>query len=161
MIAPIFLGYQLKRIKYKIAKGAIHMIGKIIEERRKRAERDKKIKTAKNIAAGTIIGTAIGTVAGVLFAPKSGEETREDIANRSKEVAENIKFTVNDKMEATKEWTEKVASDIKSSLGDIKENIDEMKEKREVIVEDSEGVEKTGELIGEGTDIIEIEMKEE
>ncbi len=137
------------------------MIGKIIEERRRRAERDRKIKTAKNIAAGTVIGTAIGTVAGVLLAPKSGEETREDIANKSKEVADNIKSTVNDKMEATKEWTEKVASDIKNSLGDIKENIEEIKEKREAIVGDIEDAEELGELIGESTHVIQVEMEEE
>ena len=64
------------------------MINKFIEEKKRKAEREKKIETAKNVAVGTAIGTAIGAAAGLLFAPKSGKETREDISQKSKEVAE-------------------------------------------------------------------------
>ena len=37
-------------------KGEIWMIGKMIEEKRKKIEREKKVETAKNVATGTVIG---------------------------------------------------------------------------------------------------------
>ena len=48
-------------------------------------------KTAKNVAIGVGIGTAVGVTAGVLLAPKSGKETREEIAKGAKEVVEKVK----------------------------------------------------------------------
>jgi gas vesicle protein len=41
---------------------------------------------AKKIAVGAVVGAAAGFVAGVLLAPKSGKETREDLKNGSKKV---------------------------------------------------------------------------
>lgn len=38
-------------------------------------------KTLKNLAIGTVIAGAAGYVAGILTAPKSGKETRSDIAD--------------------------------------------------------------------------------
>jgi gas vesicle protein len=38
-------------------------------------------KTLKNLAIGTVIAGAAGYVAGILTAPKSGKETRNDIAD--------------------------------------------------------------------------------
>lgn len=60
------------------------MINKFIEEKRKRIEKEKKKEVAKNVAVGTAIGTAIGAAAGILLAPKSGKETREDISKNQK-----------------------------------------------------------------------------
>jgi gas vesicle protein len=41
---------------------------------------------SKGLAAGIIIGGAVGAVLALLFAPKSGKELRQDIAERSGEV---------------------------------------------------------------------------
>ncbi len=37
------------------------------------------------------LGAALGAAAGILFAPQSGKKTREEIAERSKDYAENAK----------------------------------------------------------------------
>ena len=37
--------------------------------------------------AGFVVGGAIGAIAGILLAPKSGEETRKIIADNAKEMA--------------------------------------------------------------------------
>ncbi len=58
-------------------------------------KKSSKKETAKNVAIGAGIGTAVGVAAGVLLAPKSGKETREDIANTTKKTLENVKEGLN------------------------------------------------------------------
>ena len=47
---------------------------------------DKKSSGAGKFALGAAIGTAVGVVAGILTAPKSGKETRQDVARKAREV---------------------------------------------------------------------------
>ena len=48
----------------------------------------------KNLAIGAGIGTAVGVTAGILFAPKSGKETRQIIADRTGKTVKNLKDNV-------------------------------------------------------------------
>ena len=67
---------------------------KIIEmiEAKAREDRRKKfLNTAGKVAAGLTTGLAIGGAAGLLFAPKSGEETREDIKEFYGQQKEKVK----------------------------------------------------------------------
>ncbi|NWH03786.1 YtxH domain-containing protein [Desulfobacter latus] len=45
----------------------------------------------KNIAIGAGIGTFIGVAAGILFAPKTGKETRQQIVEETGKVAKSVK----------------------------------------------------------------------
>lgn len=124
------------------------MVKKYLEEKRKRARREENLKTAKNVAVGTAIGTFIGAITGILFAPKSGKETREDIANKTKEVAGNIKEAVNEQMEVAKKIKGKVKDEIKQVYTDIKEKKKLLPEDLEdsedvVIVEENEETEES------------------
>lgn len=65
-----------------------------IEKKQREREMAVRKDRAKKFAVGTIIGTAIGAAAGILFAPKAGKETRDDIAKGAKDAAETIKETV-------------------------------------------------------------------
>ncbi|WP_353095217.1 YtxH domain-containing protein [Tissierella praeacuta] len=112
------------------------MINKFMEEKRRRVEKARKTENAKNLAVGTAIGTAIGAVAGILFAPKSGKETREDISQKSKDVAENVRNTVNEQIEATKGFQEKVKSEIKNVYNGIKEKKDDIVDEIEIEIEE-------------------------
>lgn len=58
-------------------------------------KKKSKKEAAKNVAIGAGIGTAVGVAAGMLLAPKSGKETREDIAKTTKETLENVKDGLN------------------------------------------------------------------
>lgn len=130
------------------------MVFRFIEEKKKRLERKKRVETAKSLAAGTVIGTTLGALAGLLFAPKSGKDTRETIAIKSKEVAGNIKTTVNEQLDSTKEWKDKM------KLG-LKENLKEMMEKKEKITEDiKSGAEQVGEVVGKTAEVVKDEIKE-
>ena len=40
---------------------------------------------------GAVLGAIAGTVAGIVIAPKSGEETRKDIAEASKKLSKNTR----------------------------------------------------------------------
>ena len=45
---------------------------------------------AKGILTGALIGGLIGVVVGLLIAPKSGAETREELAGKAKEFADKV-----------------------------------------------------------------------
>ena len=76
----------------------------ILQNKKKKAS---KKQTAKNVAIGAGIGTAVGVAAGVLLAPKSGKETREDIAKTTKDTLENVKEGLNIAKEKLEEIVKK------------------------------------------------------
>jgi len=43
------------------------------------------------LGAGLVVGSLIGTVIGVLYAPKSGKETREEISRKADELVTKAK----------------------------------------------------------------------
>lgn len=53
--------------------------------------RDIRRSRTTNLAIGAGIGAAVGVTLGVLFAPKSGKETRQIIAERTSETVENLR----------------------------------------------------------------------
>jgi gas vesicle protein len=63
---------------------------------RRAHERQMRINTAKNLALGATIGSALGATAGLLFAPRSGRETREEIARRAHEGVDAVRENVYD-----------------------------------------------------------------
>ena len=72
-------------------------------------------KYAGTIAVALFSGVVIGVVTGILFAPKKGEKTRKDIANKSKELYTKGKDTVTGAIDKTKEFTK----DSKSKLDKV------------------------------------------
>ena len=63
-------------------------------------------------AAGVILGALIGASLGVLFAPKSGEETRSVIKKKAKEYFDKGKEMIEDKKEDAKEAVKKVVDKV-------------------------------------------------
>ena len=77
------------------------MIMKEIADRLRQAKTDRektlRRKKAWSVALGVTIGSTVGLLAGVLFAPKAGKETREDLIRRGCEawgkIQENASHT--------------------------------------------------------------------
>jgi gas vesicle protein len=56
----------------------------------------KKDETGKKLAIGTALAGVVGYVTGILTAPKSGKETREDIADTAWDVKDNVETQLRD-----------------------------------------------------------------
>ena len=67
-------------------------------------------RTAVAIAATLFSGLVIGFVTGILLAPKKGEKTRKEIADKSKELYEKGKETLTGTIDKTKEFTKESKS---------------------------------------------------
>lgn len=89
----------------------------MLNEKKRRERKQQQMDTAKKVA----IGSVIGAMTGILLAPKSGKETREDIANKSKEAAETTKKSVKESVETMKNVQGKVTEDVKDKLKDFKD----------------------------------------
>jgi gas vesicle protein len=81
-----------------------------------------------NTLLGLVSGLAIGGLMGVLFAPKSGKETREDISDKAKELAEKAAQTKDEltaklaevsaqEQERIKEYIAQLDTYIKNAVG--------------------------------------------
>ena len=86
--------------------------------KKKKKQKAKMVKTASFTAA---LGVTAGATAGVLFAPKSGKETRENIANKSSETKDKLV----EKTKATKAAISKKVSEGKKDVSTAKEKISE------------------------------------
>ena len=78
---------------------------------------------------GLLFGAAVGAVAGILTAPKSGKETRKEL----KEKAEEIGKVVKEKTSEAAENTEKVIDEVKEKTSEF---VEDAKVKTEAAVEE-------------------------
>src|SRR5665647_1015963 len=92
----------------------------IIKELLEMAGKDKKKKqraqNAKKLAAGIGIAATVGVAAGVLLAPKSGKETRQDIMDKAEDVVETTKEIAHKKVEFVKDSASQAAHEIKGVI---------------------------------------------
>lgn len=76
--------------------GSAMIVKELVDRLRNvRSDREKSMRRnqAGALALGISIGCTVGAVAGVLFAPRAGKETREDVSRRSKDAWVKIKDT--------------------------------------------------------------------
>ncbi|MDW7658660.1 MAG: YtxH domain-containing protein [Bacillota bacterium] len=78
-------------------------------------------RARNNAIAGLTTGLLLGALAGILFAPKSGKETRADLregaiigAEKVKETAHHVGELAKDKVEVAKEKIEEIKTHIKT-----------------------------------------------
>jgi gas vesicle protein len=76
-----------------------------------------------DLLAGLLIGGLIGTALGILYAPKSGKETRDDIAGKAKELLGKAKKEYEEAMERSKAAYEAAVKHLKGSDISQKEKV--------------------------------------
>lgn len=114
----------------------------------------------KKIGLGVLIGLAAGSLAGVLYAPQSGEETREDIANAAIDASRKVRGKASelaDKAVAYKEDLENrltaIGPAIESGLSAAGESLNDNKKKVEKAVKEAkESVEDAAKDVKESTE---------
>ena len=65
-----------------------------VKKARSSRAKDMRRSRTKNMVIGVGIGSALGVAAGILFAPKSGKETRQIISDKTSETVRNFKDNV-------------------------------------------------------------------
>lgn len=60
------------------------------------------LNTTGKVAAALLVGTAIGGVLGILFAPDKGSETRKKIVGKSEDLTDAIKLKFDDFLDSIK-----------------------------------------------------------
>lgn len=88
----------------------------VFEKAKKHRKAAEQKKALKNVAVGAAIGATVGAVAGVLLAPKSGKETREELASAAHEAVEKAKVKIEEVKEKAEEVVEEVKVHVKQKL---------------------------------------------
>ena len=130
-------------------------IREVLEKRMKEKQKKQTVKMVKKVAAGTVAGIAAGVVGGVLLAPKSGKETRDDIAKTAKDLSESaismtvdMKETLENKVTETKSNVITAKEKISKYLSDKKAERNNSEDLEEVVIEackEAESIVKTEE----------------
>ncbi len=89
--------------------------------------------SATKFLAGFIVGGAIGAIAGILLAPKSGEETRQIIADTTKDVMRRADETVKE----IQSKADDVVSDMQKKGDEIRDKLQNLlNQQKNAVVEE-------------------------
>jgi len=84
---------------------------------------------------GLVIGGLIGAVLGVLYAPKSGKETREDIARKTEDLMARAREEYDLALEKSKRAYDAAVKRLKDAENSAKEKVEEVESKVEELAE--------------------------
>jgi gas vesicle protein len=82
-----------------------------------------------DLLKGLFIGGLIGVVLGILYAPKSGKETRDDIARKADELLDKAKEEYENAVEKSKTAYETAVKHLKGLEISAKEKVEEVESK--------------------------------
>lgn len=145
--------------------------------RQREIDRKRKLDTASKVGVGLTIGTLVGSAVGVLFAPKSGKETREDLKDVAEKSVETIKTKTNELGDTVQQtyteavnkfnkFSEEKLTQLKLAKDDAEEKVEEVKEDVKDKALDAkanvaEGVDKAAKKVEEGAKKVSDKAKEE
>ena len=79
-------------------------------------------KNTPRVALAALVGAAVGVIAGILIAPRSGAETREKVAQAAEASFGQVADTLNESVSAT-------CADVAQTAQEAGEKTDELREK--------------------------------
>lgn len=93
----------------------------------KERKKKQRAQNAKKLAAGIGIAATVGVAAGILLAPKSGKEIRQDIKDKAEDAVDTTKDVLHKKVEIVKESASHAAHEISGVLKSAHEKKDAVK----------------------------------
>ena len=87
---------------------------------------------------GLILGAATGAVAGLLLAPASGKETRENLSDKAGEIKSDLDKKFNELSKKLQDLDTESLNDFKEKFGDVKSTVKEKFDKVSQKVKDLE-----------------------
>ncbi|SMB85767.1 Gas vesicle protein [Desulfonispora thiosulfatigenes DSM 11270] len=121
-----------------------------INKARKKKKQAQNVDTAKKVGVGLGIGAAIGSSIGLLFAPKSGKQTRDKISNVTKDTVDNLKENATEMGGKISKVVGEGKERIKNIRKDTKETAEEIMETTERVLDEvDEDIDEINEIIGE------------
>ncbi|MFZ3131556.1 MAG: YtxH domain-containing protein, partial [Desulfosporosinus sp.] len=120
------------------------LVDLVSKEKRKK----ERVKVAQKLAVGMGVVAAVSVTTGILFAPKSGKETREYLEKKAVNTVETIKDTVQKKAETVKDSAAHAAKEAYNVIKDVQG-------KKEIVKKDikdghhemTQDIHKTAEII--------------
>jgi gas vesicle protein len=109
-----------------------------VEHFKREKELDRRRTACKNVATGVAIGTLLGITVGVLFAPKSGRETRKAIAEKTVETAEHVKQAMSEAVDELKNRMEAVEHNAREMTYSLKGSLQELRDRAKGVKEQEE-----------------------
>jgi len=91
-------------------------INNLLDMVNRKRRNEERAKTAMKFAVGMGIAATIGLAKGILYAPKSGKETREDLKKKAADTLEVIRAKVRSKAEGLKDTTARAAMELQNKL---------------------------------------------
>jgi gas vesicle protein len=91
----------------------------LIEKKKREQKRKENIKVAKVASLTAVTGAALGSIAALLFAPKSGKKTRANIVEKATETKDKL----SDKGAALKDTLNSKVAEGKKDIKDAKVKI--------------------------------------
>ena len=107
--------------------GIIDYIEAKNRERVNRARRED----SKKVGLGLLIGAAIGAGIGILTAPQSGEETRQDIAKKAKEAGDIVRDKADEYVNLARDFGNDVGEKLSQIRPAIQEKMEDLGEQYE------------------------------
>jgi len=109
---------QTRKLCLRVKVGLHMIIKELVDMVGKDRKKKERVRNTKKLAAGIGIAAAAGVAAGILLAPQSGKETRDDIKNKAEDIADSTKETVHKKVETVKKSASHVAQEISDVIKD-------------------------------------------
>ena len=108
------------------------MFKDIVELFNGEAQRKNERRVAYGAGLGFVGGLLFGAVLGILFAPKSGEETRKDIAETAERSLKGVKEKASELGGKFSEATSKLSTKVSDTYNEFKETVEDAKDQRKV-----------------------------
>lgn len=90
---------------------------------------DERHDFTKGLLIGTLIGGFIGAILGMLYAPRSGEETREEMASRTRKIADQFRDECGKALQKSKASYESLIHQLKEQESNVGKRIERLLKK--------------------------------